>query len=69
MDETTGERGIDEHGVTILGIAMDPVWRAVITPDAFRLPILTLVSIVALAVLYPAAKAALISPVEAMRHH
>ena len=25
-------------GVTILGIAMDPVWRAVITPDAFRLP-------------------------------
>jgi len=56
-------------GVTILGIAMDPVWRAVITPDAFRLPILTLVSIVALAVLYPAAKAALISPVEAMRHH
>jgi ABC-type lipoprotein release transport system permease subunit len=55
-------------GVTIMGIAMDPVWRAVITPDAFRLPILTLVVIVVVAVVYPATKAALISPVEAMRH-
>jgi ABC-type lipoprotein release transport system permease subunit len=55
-------------GVTVMGVAMDPVWRAVITPDAFRLPIVTLVVIVALAVAYPAAKAALIRPVEAMRY-
>lgn len=55
-------------GVAVMGIAMDPVWRAVITPDAFRLPILSLVCIVAIAVAYPAVKAALISPVEAMRH-
>lgn len=55
-------------GVTIMGIALDPVWRAVITPDGFRLPILTLIVIVVLAVAYPAVKAALISPVEAMRY-
>ena len=46
--------------------ATDP--RTIITPDAFRLPIITLVSIVALAVVYPAIKAAVISPVDAMRH-
>jgi ABC-type lipoprotein release transport system permease subunit len=55
-------------GVSIMGLAMDPHWRAVITPDVFRLPIVTLVSIVAVAVVYPAVKASLISPIEAMRY-
>ena len=55
-------------GVTVMGIAMDPVWRAVITPDAFWLPIVTLLSIVSLAVIYPAIKAALINPISAMRY-
>ncbi|MBW2279162.1 MAG: ABC transporter permease [Deltaproteobacteria bacterium] len=55
-------------GVSIMGLAMDPHWRAVITPDVFRLPIVTLVSIVAIAVVYPAVKASLISPIEAMRY-
>jgi len=55
-------------GVSIMGLAMDPHWRAVITPDVFRLPIVTLLAIVAVAVVYPALKASLISPIEAMRY-
>jgi ABC-type lipoprotein release transport system permease subunit len=56
-------------GVTILGIAWDPVWRAAVQVETFSEPILVLVFIVAVAVLYPALKAALIRPVDAMRHH
>ena len=56
-------------GVTIMGIAWDPVWRAAVQADIFTRPILVLVSIVAAAVLYPALKAALIRPVDAMHHH
>jgi len=56
-------------GVTILGIAWDPIWRAAVRVGTFVEPILVLVSIVAVAVLYPALKAALIRPVDAMRHH
>jgi putative ABC transport system permease protein len=56
-------------GVTIMGIAWDPVWRAVVSVDIFAGPILVLVLIVAVAVSYPALKAALIRPVEAMHHH
>lgn len=56
-------------GVSILGIAMDPVWRAVIRFDVFATPVVILVIIVALAVSYPAVKAAAVRPVEAMRYH
>ena len=56
-------------GISVMGIAMDPVWRATIYAGAFTGPALTLVAIVALAVVYPALKAALIQPVEAMRYH
>jgi len=55
-------------GLSISGVAFDPIWRASITADTFTSPIMTLVMIVAIAVLYPAAKAAFIRPVEAMRH-
>ena len=55
-------------GVSIMGIAMDPIWKAVVSPYIFAMPIGVLLSIVVLAVLYPALKAALIEPVEAMRH-
>ncbi|MGE4608725.1 MAG: FtsX-like permease family protein [Myxococcota bacterium] len=55
-------------GVSIMGIAMDPLWKAVVSPYIFAMPIGVLLSIVVLAVLYPALKAALIEPVEAMRH-
>jgi ABC-type lipoprotein release transport system permease subunit len=56
-------------GVSAMGIAFDPVWRAAVTPAIYTGPIATLVFIVALAILYPALKAALIRPVDAMRYH
>ena len=53
---------------TVMGLAMDPVWRAVVTNYTFTMPVLILLVIVSLAVVYPAVKAAWIRPVEAMRH-
>lgn len=55
-------------GMSFSGIAMDPVWRGVVTPMTIIAPVLTLVLIVSLAVTYPALKAARISPADAMRH-
>jgi putative ABC transport system permease protein len=56
-------------GTSVVGVAMDPVWRAAVDPSVFTRPIATLLTVVALAVVYPALKAALIRPVEAMHHH
>ena len=67
--ETTGLNLQSLAGVSILGIAMDPVWRAAVSVDTFTSPILVLLAIVFLAVMYPAVKAAAVQPVEAMRHH
>ena len=55
-------------GVAVMGIAFNPVWRAVISANVITGPIAVLVAIVSLAVLYPALKASLIQPVEAMRY-
>jgi ABC-type lipoprotein release transport system permease subunit len=60
--------GIDLGGMSMMGIAMDPIWRAEASPETFTQPIVVLLCIVAVAVIYPALKAALIEPVEAMRH-
>jgi putative ABC transport system permease protein len=54
-------------GVTMLGIAMNPLWRGEVSAFTFTGPVFTLLVIVAIAVIYPAIKAALIRPVEAMR--
>ena len=56
-------------GISMMGIAMQPVWHAAIEPRVFVVPVVTLVAIVAVAVLYPGLKAALIQPVDAMRYH
>lgn len=48
------------------GIAFDPVWYAYVTPEALLTPIVFLFIIVALAVIYPAVKAAVIRPVQAI---
>ncbi len=65
------EFGIDTGalgGVTVIGATFATVWRASASPGAFITPTMTLVVLVLLAVIYPAVKAARISPVEAMRH-
>jgi ABC-type lipoprotein release transport system permease subunit len=54
-------------GLTMMGIALNPLWQAQVSTFTFTGPILTLLAIVAIAVVYPAIKAALIRPVEAMR--
>ena len=65
------EFGIDTGalgGVTVIGATFATVWHASASPAAFITPTMTLVVLVLLAVIYPALKAARISPVEAMRH-
>jgi putative ABC transport system permease protein len=63
--------GIDMRslaGVSVVGIAMMSQWKAVVAPHVYAGPVVMLVFVVSIAVLYPSVKAALISPLEAMRH-
>jgi ABC-type antimicrobial peptide transport system permease subunit len=65
------DHGLDLSGIggmSFAGIAFDPVWRGLVTPWTIVGPVLTLVVIVSASVLYPALKAARISPVAAMRY-
>ena len=55
-------------GMSVMGMAVNPVWYAFVTTYTFLGPVTTLVLLVFAAVLYPALKAARISPVEAMTH-
>ncbi len=55
-------------GMAIMGMVLDPIWRAVVEPGIFVGPLITLVLIVGVAALYPAAKAAWISPIRAIQH-
>ena len=55
-------------GASVGGIAWDPIWTAEINLYTFLGPLVTLVVVVALAVIYPAGKAAFIRPVQAMRY-
>ena len=65
------EVGIDTGalgGVTVMGASFATVWQAAVTPATFATPAMTLILLVLVAVVYPALKAARISPVEAMRY-
>jgi len=55
-------------GANIGGVALDPIWRARITAHSVFTPVVVLVFIIALAVIYPGLKAALIHPVKAIHH-
>ncbi|MFC1532818.1 FtsX-like permease family protein [Thermodesulfobacteriota bacterium] len=55
-------------GASFGGVAMDPIWKAYVTTEAVLIPIVFLFIIAALAVLYPAIKAAVIQPVRAIHH-
>jgi ABC-type lipoprotein release transport system permease subunit len=48
------------------GIAFDPIWYGAITTNALVYPVLFLFIVSAVAVIYPAGKAALLSPVKAI---
>ncbi len=55
-------------GIAISGIAWDPVWRSAIKTGTITRPVWTLVAVVVVAVIYPSLKAAMIRPMEAIRH-
>lgn len=55
-------------GVSFMGVAMNPVWRAHVDAAVFAEPIFALLFIVAVAVCYPSLRAAFLDPVQAMRH-
>ena len=65
------QTGIDTGalgGTSMLGVSFVPIWYATVTPATVAGPVVILVVLVLLAVIYPALKAARISPVAAMRH-
>lgn len=65
------EVGIDMGrlgGMAVMGVVMDPIWRGVVEPGVITGPLVTLLIIVGFASLYPAAKAAWISPIRAIQH-
>ena len=55
-------------GISLQGVAWDPMWRASVSVRTYTGPIVTLAVVVLLAALYPAIKAAMIRPVDAIRH-
>lgn len=55
-------------GVSMLGMTMPTIWHGAYTLEVVAVPLVMLFGIVFVAVLYPAAKAAWIRPVEAMQH-
>ncbi len=55
-------------GMSAMGVAMRPVWRGVYDAGSLSGPVVTLVVLGLLAALYPASKAALVGPLDAMRH-
>ena len=64
------EHGLDLSSLgnmSLMGMAWDPIWRSAVTLDTYLSPVLTLLVIVALAVTYPALRAAFINPLDAIR--
>jgi ABC-type lipoprotein release transport system permease subunit len=55
-------------GMAMMGVVIDPIWRGVMEPSVIVGPLVTLLLIIALAAVYPAAKAAWISPIRAIQH-
>lgn len=53
---------------TIAGVAFEPQWYCKVTPVSILMPILFLYAIALVSIVYPAWKAAMISPVEAIHH-
>jgi putative ABC transport system permease protein len=65
------EFGIDTGalgGVSVIGASFATVWQAAVSPATILTPVMTLILLVGVAAVYPALKAARITPVEAMRY-
>lgn len=56
------------EGISFAGIALDPIWYAQLSADSLLIPVVFLFVIAAIAVIYPAAKVALIRPLAAIHH-
>ena len=54
---------------TIAGIAFEPQWYCHVTADSVLLPVVFLYVVAIVSIIYPAAKAAMISPVQAIHHN
>ncbi len=61
--------GFMMKGMTISGVAFEPIIYPKITLSALFTPLFVLVAVVILAVIYPSVKGAIIQPVEAMHHN
>jgi ABC-type lipoprotein release transport system permease subunit len=55
-------------GVSMMGMSLDPVWQGVVSAKTFAMPLTTMLIIIVLGILYPAIKAARITPLEAIHH-
>ena len=65
------EVGIDlglVGGASVAGMTLDSVWHGVISAKTFSMPLTTMLIVVVLGILYPALKAARITPLEAIHH-
>ncbi|MBI5637112.1 MAG: ABC transporter permease [Nitrospinae bacterium] len=64
--------GIDlsslSSGASLAGIAFDPIWYCKLTTKALAMPVWFMFIVVLAAVIYPALKAALLKPLEALHH-
>ncbi|NOQ93212.1 MAG: FtsX-like permease family protein [Methylophaga sp.] len=55
-------------GMSFAGVALDPIWYAVLSVNSLLTPVAFLFVMAAVAVIYPAAKVARLRPVEAIHH-
>lgn len=66
-------KGLDlsslSDGISFAGLALDPIWYAAWSLESLLSPILFLFVMTTVAVIYPAIKAAVIRPVDAIHHH
>lgn len=64
--------GIDlssfSSGASLAGMALDPIWYCRLTTKALTMPVWFMFLVVLAAVIYPALKAALLKPLEALHH-
>jgi len=55
-------------GMSFAGVALDPIWYAVLSLDSILMPVLFLFVMAMIAVIYPAIKVSLMRPVDAIHH-